>query len=94
MFQVSFMVAFRKFQGSFKGVSWKNEGCVKITFKWVSSVFERNSKGIQGSFKCVQACFNEVSRVFQESFRMFQGFQGRFRGVLRVLGGSRELQNI
>ena len=48
MFQVSFMVACRKIQGNFKGVSWKIEGCVKITFKWVSSVFERSSKDVPG----------------------------------------------
>ena len=46
MFQGSFIVACRK--GSVKGISRKIEGFVKVTFKWVSSVFERSSKDVPG----------------------------------------------
>ena len=37
--------------------------------EWVSSVYERCSKGVMGSFKGVKGSFKKVSCVFQEIFK-------------------------
>ena len=71
----------RKFQGSFKGVSRKIEGCDKITFELVSSVFDRVcQESFQGVSRKSQRSFEEVSRVFEGSFNSIsRKFQGCFK---------------
>ena len=49
------------FQGNFRGVSRKFEGCLKE----VSRVLQGSFKGISRKF---QGCFKEVSRVFHGDF--------------------------
>ena len=72
----------RVFQGSFKGVSRKFQGC-----------FTEASRVFHGSFKCVsrkfQGSFTEVSRVLQGSFKgVSRKFQGCFKEVSRVFHES------
>ena len=71
-----------KFQGSFKGVSRKIEGCVKVPFEWVSSVFERKKE------RKFQESFKEESKEFQGGFkRVLRKFQWYFQKVSRVFKG-------
>ena len=59
----------KKFQGNFKGISRKFQGCLKrlkevsSSFKGVSSVFERSLKGVSGKS---QWCFRKFPRSFKE----------------------------
>ena len=53
------------FQGSFKGVPTKIEGCSQIPPRELQvSVSKRSSKVFQVSFKAVSKTFKVVSRVF------------------------------
>ena len=64
----------KKFQGNFKGISRKFQGCLKrlkevsSSFKEVSRVLERSLKGVSGNF---QGCFKGVSRKFQKASGKF-----------------------
>ena len=65
----------RVFQGSFKGVLRKFQGC----FKEVSRVLQGSFKGVLRRF---QGCSKEISRVFQGSFKeASRTFQKSFKGV-------------
>ena len=72
-----FTEVLRLFQGSFKGVPRKFQGCSKV-----ARVFHGTSKGVVSAF---QGCFKIVSMVFQESCMDFTWKIERcFEGVLRV----------
>ena len=68
------------FQGGFKGVSRKIEGCLKGVLKGISRVFERISMGFMG----VLGLFKEVQLMVQGS--LF-GFQGCLKGISRKFQG-------
>ena len=60
---------------SFKGASWKFQGC----FKKVLRLFIENFMGVS---RKVKGCFKEVSRVFQGRFKsVSRKFKRNFKGV-------------
>ena len=81
-----------KFHVSFKGVSRKIEGCVKVILSGFQVYLNEVLRVCQGSFnfisrKC-QRSFKEVSKKFQEWLKeVSMVFQESFKGVSRKIEG-------